>query len=169
MIVIAVLIFVLVGMYFDWFGGWGQSDVKDDSFFYDPASRTYVNTMPATNGDDGLDEPVYVGLEVLIRSGMTAAQYNVLKAALKGYAAENDINLKRVSYLHNSYSLAGLYVFDFSVVLNVDDLVLKVRADSSQGLKDILGMKVFMWNEAGEEVYYYEVGEGDKCQYLDEC
>ena len=166
-VIIAVLTIVLVGICLDWFGG--RSDVDDDSYYYDPASKTYVNIMPTTNGNAEEGEPTYVGLEILIRSGMTAEQYNGFKDVIKKYAKNNNIELQRVSYLKDSYSLGGLYVFDFIVVLNVDETALKVRVDSSQGFKDIVGMKVYLWNQKGEEVYYFEVDDNNKCDYLSSC
>lgn len=166
-VIIVILTIVLVGICLDRFGEHG--DIDDDNYYYDPASKTRVNILPTTNGDAEEGEPTYVGLEVLIRSGMTAEQYNVFKDVVKKYAKENNIDLQRVSYLKDSYSLGGLYVFDFIVVLNVDETTLKVRVDSSQGFKDIVGMKVYLWNQKGEEVYYFEVDDNNKCDYLSSC
>ena len=138
------------------------------SYQYDPASQTQIGIMPSTNGDSE-EEPMYVGLEVLIQSGMTAEQYSVFKDVMKKYASDNDISLKRVSYLKDSYSLGGLYVFDFTVVLNVNEKALRVRVDSSEGWKNIVGMKVYLWDKNGNEVYLFEVNEENKCNYLEEC
>lgn len=145
-----------------------SNEVPSLNYEYDPASQTKIIDYPITNGDY-VELPIYVGFTEVLNNGMTGLQMNVMKDAIRQYSESISLDLTRVSYLKGSYSLGGLYVFDFVVVLNVNEIPLKVRVDSSKGLKDIVGMKVILWGKDGEEVYSFEVNEDNKCDYLDEC
>lgn len=163
LIVLVVLSIVKV------FSGNKDSDeVSGMNYEYDPASQTRIIDYPITNGDY-VDLPIYVGFTEILNNGMTGLQMKVMKDVIRKYSEGINSDLTRVSYLKDSYSLGGLYVFDFSAVLNIDEMLLRVRVDSSKGLKNIVGMKVLLWNENGEEVYSFEVNEDNKRDYLDEC
>lgn len=131
---------------------------------YDPASDTMIVWMSSTSDESG--GPRYVGTEILIDNGMTEQQYRLFKEAIESYAREKGIELTRISYLKDSYKLATSYVFDFRVVLNVDQETLKVRLDSSVGWKDIMGAKVYLWDENGKELKTIEVTEDNICEYV---
>ena len=138
------------------------------TYEYDPASQTEIAWMPITDGDDK-ELPIFVGFTDLINNGMTATQMNVFKDAIKKYAASNDMVLERVSYLKDSYVLAASYVFDFEVVLNIDGATVKVRADSSKGWKNILGMVVTLRDEDDNKLYELKVDEKNFCEYYGNC
>lgn len=131
---------------------------------YDPASDTIMKVMAPTN--DESDGPDYVGFNVLFDNGVTSAQFALFKDAVSGYAASKEMELTRVSYLKDSYSLAASYVFDFKVVLNKDQETLKVRIDSSAGWKDVMGAKVELWNENGDLVFELSVDDSNICNYF---
>lgn len=130
---------------------------------YDPASDTTIVMMAPTN--DRGSGPDYVGFNVLLDNGMTGTQFALFKSAVEQYAKNKEMELSRVSYLKDSYKLAASYVFDFSVVLNVDQETLKVRLDSSAGWKDIFGAKLQLWDEAGNIVSEIEVNDDNVCNY----
>ena len=132
---------------------------------YDPASETMVTFMaPTTDAEQG---PMYVGFEVLMQNGVTGEQFELFKDAVSGYAASKDMELSRVSYVKDSYKLDASYVFDFKIVLNIDQETLKVRIDSSAGWKDIIGAKVELWNEIREKLYEIEITEDNVCEHYD--
>ena len=138
------------------------------TYEYDPASQTDIAWMPITSGDD-VELPIYVGFTDIYKNGMTAMQMDVFKYAIEHYAESNDLVLERVSYLKDSYNLAASYVFDFKVVLNVDGATLKVRADSSKGWKNIIGMVVTLWDEDEKELYSFKVTDENSCLFFNSC
>ena len=135
---------------------------------YDPASQEEVAFGPPT-GAGIVEGPTYVGFSAVLNNGMTADQYKVFRSTIEKYAELNDIHLTRVSYLKDSYSLAGLYKYDFDIVLNINELTLKVRTDSSKGWKNVFGMVVTIWNADGEEVYKYELLDEKVCKEYESC
>ena len=145
-------------------------DNSDDRYYseVDPASGETVYYGPSTGGDDSKFQ--MIGFEEgLIANGMTSDQFFVFKDAITKYAEDNKIDLTRVSYVKNSFNLASSYVFDFSIALNIDETILKVRVDSSKGWKNILGMTVVFWDENGNEIYKISVNDDNICDYLTWC
>ena len=132
----------------------------------DPASGETIYLFPYTN--DPPVEPMYIGFGVLSQNGLTPQQFQLFKAAVETFAEKNDITLERVSYLKDSYRLKASYVFDFSIVLNVDGQELAVEVDSSKGWKDIMGAIVTIWQD-NEEVFKLEVNESNICEYRKGC
>ena len=142
----------------------------DDRYYseVDPASGETVYFGPSTGGES--NEFQMIGFEEgLIANGVTSEQFFVFKDAIANYAKENNLSLTRVSYVKESFSLVKSYVFDYSIALNIEEIVLKVRIDSSKGWKNILGMTVTFWNEDGEEVYRNEITDENICNYLTWC
>lgn len=133
---------------------------------YDPASDTMIQVLPQTT--DAPQGPRYVGFELLMDNGITGDLISLLKGAINTYATNENIELSRVSYLKDTYKLIDSYVFEFSVVLNVDQNTLKVRLDSSAGWKNILGAKVQLTDTMENEVLAIEVTEDNICQYTEE-
>lgn len=133
---------------------------------YDPASDTTIQILPQTT--DAPQGPRYVGFELLMDNGITEDLLSLLKGAINTYAANENMELERVSYLKDSYKLVDSYVFDFSVVLNIDKKTIKVRLDSSVGWKNILGAKVQLTDEAGNEVVAVEVTEDNICKFIED-
>lgn len=162
-LVCVIIILVIV------FGQKTQPQIEEGVYYeYDPASQENVAFGPPTGAE--MDEgPRYVGFSELVKNGMTPSQYLVFKKAISNYAESNEISLTRVSYLKDSLVLTGSYVFDFTAVLNVDEVYLKVRADSSKGWKNILSMRVTLWKEGDKEVYTFEVTEENICEYMTGC
>ncbi len=132
----------------------------------DPASGEVIYLFPPT--DDQYNEPLFIGFGILMENGMTQGQFQLFKDTIQKYAKANNIVLERVSYLKNSYHLRASYVFDFSIILNVDGEELAVEVDSSKGWKDILGAVARIWKD-GKEVFSYDVNENNVCDYIDGC
>ncbi|MBR3115680.1 hypothetical protein IKF30_00405 [Candidatus Saccharibacteria bacterium] len=141
-----------------------DSDAEWSYEEYDPASDTTFEMVAPTN--DESDEALYVGFELLLQNGVTRDQFALFKDAVSGYAESKNMELTRVSYLKDSYKLEASYVFDFKIVLNIDQETLKVRIDSSVGWKDIMGAKVELWNEIREKLYEIEITEDNICEYF---
>ncbi len=135
---------------------------------YDPASQEEVAFGPPTGAGIAVG-PTYVGFSAVLNNGMTADQYTVFRSAVEKYAELEGIQLERVSYLKDSYNLAGLYIFDFDIVLNIDETLLKARVDSSKGWKNVYGMVVKFWNSENEEVYNYELLDENICKEYESC
>lgn len=136
---------------------------------YDPASETIIMNLPPTNGEPLDEEATYVATYKVVGSGVPVQHWVVFKSVIEKFAKDNDIDLFRVSYLHDSYKLAAIYVFDFKVVLNIDQQTIGVRIDASKNRKDILGSVYTLSDEAGNELYRFEVTEENKCQFDGGC
>lgn len=129
----------------------------------DPASGEYVVYGPPTGGE--LSEFEKVGFDNILQKGMTGNLFDVFIFAVKDYAEQNDVEIKRLSYVKDSLDIPKPYVFDYGVVYNVDQTALKVRVDSSAGWKNILGMKITFWDENDKEVYHLEIDENNVCDF----
>ena len=139
------------------------------TYEYDPASETEIAFFPPTDGTQKEPGPIYVASEKVIKSGVPVQHWIVFARVIERYAAENDLDLSRVSYLHDSYNLAATYIFDFKVVLNIDQQTISVRIDASKNWDDILGSVYILSDEAGNELYRFEVTEENKCQFDGTC
>ena len=144
----------------------GQTHKPEVPSELDPASGETLYLYPYT--DDPPNGPAYIGFETLSKNGLTPSQFQVFKKTIESYAKENSIDLTRVSYLKDSYKLRASYVFDFKIVLNIDETELKVEVDSSKGWKDVLGAKVTIW-QGDIEVYAFEVTDNNICDFRDVC
>lgn len=137
---------------------------------YDEASGEMIYHTRPTNGSGNEDEIRYVGLSgMLLEHGVTPEQYFVFQSAIENYAKENEIDLFRVSYLKDSYSLEKSYVFDFKVVLNADQVTLGVEIDASAGRKEIMSTVVRLFNEKNNEVYALKIDESNVCDFQSPC
>ena len=134
---------------------------------YDPASGEYI-AIDATDGGD-ISDIYFVGFDEAIRSGVGFGQYSVFTKSAEEYAAENNIDLSRVSYLNDSLKMPASNVFEFYMVLNIDQETLKVRIDSPNGEKNILGMMVTFWNDNNEKVFEKKVTLDNVCDYISGC
>lgn len=168
-LIIALLFIVLIALSI------AKTTSDDDSDYYwyseiDPASGEEIWFGSPTDGNAGMGEVRYAGFdESIIAGGVTAEQYRIFQSAVENYASENDITLTRVSYLKDSYHLKASYVFEFKIVLNVDQETLQVTLDSSAGWKNILGAFVTLTNESGQEVYKLVIDETILCDYQTFC
>ncbi len=149
-----------------------ERSANEDYYWYselDPASGTEVWFGPPTGGD-GTDGIIYAGFgDDVIGNGVTPEQYAVFRDAVKEYAGLNNIELKRISYVKDSFKLEKSYVFRFDIVLNVDGVRLGVVIDSSAGWKDINGMFVKLLDENGTEVYKLNINSNNICDYITSC
>ena len=136
---------------------------------YDPASQTEISFLPPTNGGDGVPSIYYVAENEIVDDGVPVQHWVVLKYVIEEFAREKNIELFRVSYLHDSYNLAATYVFDFKAVLNIDQQTISARIDASKNWDDILGSIYILSDEAGNELYRFEVTEENKCQFDGTC
>ena len=119
---------------------------------YDQASGEYFDNITATNGEG---EVAYVGMDSLLNLGLSPQQFNALTDALASYAKKSNINLFRVSYVKNSFSVPQSYIFNFQVVLNVDQNNLKIVMDSTAGYGILYGLKIYFYSESGDQVFDY--------------
>lgn len=148
-----------------------ESSINDDYYWYsevDPASGTEV-WFGSPTGGDGVDEITYAGFDTVLSNGVTPAQYSVFRDAVKEYAELNDIELKRISYVKDSYRLQASYVFRFDIVLNIDGIKLGVIIDSSAGWKNINGMFVKLLDDSEEEVFRLTIDDSNICNYVTPC
>lgn len=148
-----------------------EGSVNNDYYWYsevDPASGTEV-WFGSPTGGDGADEVTYAGFDTVLDGGVTPEQYLVFRDAVKKYAELNDIELKRISYVKDSYKLQASYVFKFDIVLNIDEIKLGVVIDSSVGWKNINGMFVKLLDDGGEEVFRLNIDSNNICDYVTSC
>lgn len=167
-----VIILVLIGLIVATIIGTDGGKYDEDYYWFaemDPASGREIWFGSPTNGK-AVDPVRYVGFDKsLIDNGVTPEQYLIFRSAIEKYAEENGIELSRVSYLKDSYSLKASYVFDFKIVLNIDQKTLHIILDSSTGWKNILGASVTIMDENGEELYKLVVDETNLCDYQTPC
>ncbi|MBR3132410.1 hypothetical protein IKG33_03325 [Candidatus Saccharibacteria bacterium] len=131
---------------------------------YDSASDTTITFLPETNGHS--EEALFVAMENV---NAPNTHLRVFQDAIEKYAKENGIDLFRVSYLKDSYKLETSFVFNFKVVLNIDQITLGVVMDSSAGQRNVLGMTVKLYDEEGNEIYTFKVDENNVCDYKYPC
>ena len=117
---------------------------------YDAVAEDEVYTAPVTNGRDSAEIVRYIGtFELLMKNGVTPEQYVVFKDAMVGYAEENGVDLKRVSYVEGSFNKTSECLYDMKVVLNEGYGLLDVKIDATTDCGGTKGLKIIINKEQG--------------------
>lgn len=112
---------------------------------YDAVAEEEVYYAPPTNGTNSEEIVRYVGtFELLMKNGVTPAQYVEFKNAMVGYAEANGIDLKRVSYVDGSFKKEIECLYEFGVVLNENGALLNVKIDATTDCGGTTGLKIMI-------------------------
>lgn len=127
--------------------------VYEASTEVDPASGEEIYTSNAEpEGEPGI---LYIGFADIINSGFTIDQFSLFKTIVETYAsARMDVPLDRVSFKSNSLDFPAPNVFQFEVVLNIDQENLIVNFDASRSPATTGNISItFMKN--GQQVWIF--------------
>lgn len=166
-VITAVILIAIVAFLF--FNHKNQPSTSETTYEYDPASEEYIANIPPTGGGDSDSNITYVGTAKLFNYGITTRQFDVVKDALKDFSLQNKFAIYRVSFVKDSIDVPRSYVYNFNLMLNIDQKLIKVTVDSSAGYKTILGLKIFFYDESDQEIYHYIVDDSLACDKYNIC
>lgn len=145
----------------------GGNATEPELFYteHDPASGEEVYFGPETGAE--WDHIYWVGFENGISSHNIDISYMVvIKNIIADYAKKEDITLERVSFLKDSYIRKGFRLYEFAVVLNIDQITLKIRMDLSRDLQNTTqDTDYHIYDESGNEVYSITITGENLCQF----
>ena len=126
--------------------------VYESSTDIDPASGETIYTDNTENEAQGA---AYVGFYDLLNAGLTTDQYELLQTIMETYAGDRtDTPLKRVSLKKDSLYLPRANVFEFTIVLNIDQETLIVIFDASKSPATIENISI-TFKKNNQQVWAY--------------